>query len=355
MKIAFLFPYPVGTAPSQRFRFEQYYASLDKAGIQYSQYSFLDQKTWDVLYKPGHSLKKVLGIVKGFLRRMVLMFQLFHYDFVFIHREVTPIGPPIFEWIIAKVLRKKIIYDFDDAIWIPNTSSNNSIVAGIKWHGKVTSICKWAYKVSCGNEYLANYAKQFNENVIINPTTIDTVNLHNLISNHEVTKPVIGWTGSHSTMVYINEILPVINKLNHKYDFDFVVISNKEPDFKMPNLKFIPWNKETEIEDLAKLNIGIMPLTEDLWAKGKCGFKALQYMALGIPALVSPIGVNTTIVNNDVNGFICDTENDWEESLVVLLQNADKRKQLGINARRFIEDNFSIISNENNFLSLFAK
>lgn len=355
MKIAFLFPYPVGTAPSQRFRFEQYYASLDKTGIQYSQYSFLDHKTWDVLYKPGHSLKKVLGIIKGFLRRLTLMFRLFSYDFVFIHREVTPIGPPIFEWIIAKVLRKKIIYDFDDAIWIPNTSSNNSIVAGIKWHGKVVSICKWAYKVSCGNEYLANYAKQFNENVIINPTTIDTVNLHNLISNHEVTKPVIGWTGSHSTMIYINEILPVINKLNHKYDFDFVVISNKEPDFKMINLKFVAWNKETEIEDLAKLNIGIMPLTEDLWAKGKCGFKALQYMALGIPALVSPIGVNTTIVNNDVNGFICDTENDWEESLVVLLQNADKRKQLGINARKFIEDNFSIISNENNFLSLFAK
>lgn len=230
---------------------------MKEKGIEYDLFSFLDNKTWDILYKPGHKVAKVLGIVMGFLRRFALMFQISKYDYVFIHREVTPIGPPIFEWIIAKILNKKIIYDFDDAIWIPNTSATNSIVAGIKWHGKVASICKWAYKVSCGNEYLCNYARQFKSNVVYNPTTIDTVHLHNILSNHDVPKPVIGWTGTHSTMMYLDEIVPVIEKLNLKYDFEFVVISNKAPDFQLNNLKFVPWSKSTEIADLAQIHIGI--------------------------------------------------------------------------------------------------
>lgn len=355
MKIAFLFPYPHGTAPSQRFRFEQYFDFLKEKGIEYQLYSFLDNKTWDILYKPGHKVAKVLGILMGFLRRFALMFQLSKYDYVFIHREVTPIGPPIFEWIIAKILNKKIIYDFDDAIWIPNTSATNSIVAGIKWHGKVASICKWAYKVSCGNEYLCNYAREFNSNVVYNPTTIDTVHLHNILSNHVAPKPVIGWTGTHSTMMYLDEIVPVIEKLNLKYDFDFVVISNKAPDFQLPNLKFVPWNKSTEIADLAQIHIGIMPLTEDAWAKGKCGFKALQYMSLGFPALVSPVGVNSIIVENGKTGFVCNNVDEWEQGLEILLQSAEKRKEFGANARLFIEQNYSVNSNKNNFLGLFAK
>lgn len=355
MKIAFLFPYPHGTAPSQRFRFEQYFDFLKEKGIEYQLYSFLDNNTWDILYKPGHKVAKVLGIVMGFLRRFALMFQLSKYDYVFIHREVTPIGPPIFEWIIAKILNKKIIYDFDDAIWIPNTSATNSIVAGIKWHGKVASICKWAYKVSCGNEYLCNYAREFNSNVVYNPTTIDTVHLHNILSNHVAPKPAIGWTGTHSTMMYLDEIVPVIEKLNLKFDFDFVVISNNAPDFQMPNLKFVPWNKSTEIADLAQIHIGIMPLTEDAWAKGKCGFKALQYMSLGFPALVSPVGVNSIIVENGKTGFVCNNVNEWEQGLEILLQSAEKRKEFGANARLFIEQNYSVNSNKNNFLGLFAK
>lgn len=355
MKIAFLFPYPSGTAPSQRFRFEQYFGDLTQAGIKYELHSFLDDPTWKVLYKPGHQLAKVSGIVLGFLRRAMLMFRLFGVDYVFIHREVTPIGPPIFEWIIAKILRKKIIYDFDDAIWIPNTSSTNRIVAGIKWHGKVASICKWAYKVSCGNEFLCAFARQYNTKVIYNPTTIDTVNLHNQLSNHEVQRPVIGWTGTHSTMMYLHEIVPVMELLSQKFDFDFVVISNQAPDFELSNLKFIPWNKETEIADLAMLNIGIMPLSEDAWAKGKCGFKALQYMALGIPALVSPVGVNVDIIQEDYNGYVCATQADWEKALTSLLLAPDKRVALGKNSRKYIEEEFSVLANKNNFLAIFAK
>ena len=355
MKIAFLFPYPHGTAPSQRFRFEQYFVFLKEQGIHYQLYSFLDNSTWDILYKPGHKFEKVFGIVMGFLKRFVLMFQLNKYDYVFIHREVTPIGPPVFEWIIAKILRKKIIYDFDDAIWIPNTSVTNRIVGGIKWHGKVSSICKWAHVVSCGNAYLADFARQFNANVVYNPTTIDTVNLHTILSNHDEVRTVIGWTGTHSTMMYLDEILPIIINLNKKYEFDFMIISNKLPEFQLDNLKFVPWNKVTEIADLAQIHIGIMPLTADAWAQGKCGFKALQYMALGFPALVSPVGVNSFIVENNKTGYVCNDLFEWEQSLELLLQSASKRKEFGANARDFIEKNYSVNSNKNNFLSLFAK
>ncbi len=143
-RILFVVPYPVGKAPSQRFRFEQYFELLAANGLPFDVAPFIDDKTWQILYKPGYAKEKVIGILTGFWRRVTLLFSLGKYDYLFIHREATPIGPPWFEWIAAKMLKKKIIYDFDDAIWIPNTSENNKIVAGIKWHHKVESICSWA-------------------------------------------------------------------------------------------------------------------------------------------------------------------------------------------------------------------
>lgn len=353
-KVAFIVPYPVGEAPSQRFRFEQYFVYLEEANIQYEIFPFLSLSTWEILYKPGNTFIKITGIINGFLRRCLLMFQLGKYDFVFIHREVSPIGPPIFEWIIAKVFRKKIIYDFDDAIWLPNTSENNKIVAGIKWHSKTSSICKWAYKVSCGNDYLCKYALAYNPNVVLNPTTIDTNNLHNQTKNQQSNLPVIGWTGSHSTIEYLDDIIPIIAELEKKYAFKFVVISNKKPNYNLESLEFVAWQKETEIDDLIQLNIGIMPLRKDAWSEGKCGFKALQYMSLGIPAIVSPIGVNKKIVTHKVNGYLVNNDEEWKQALEDLLQNVSERIAMGTQARLTIENNFSVNSNKKNFLALFS-
>ena len=353
MKVLFVTPYPHGEAPSQRFRFEQYYQVLDKAGIEYDIAPFLDDATWQILYKPGHTLQKIWGILKGFGRRKLLMLRLGKYDRVFIHREASPIGPPIFEWFMAKVLRKKIVYDFDDAIWLSNTSDNNKIVAGIKWHGKASSISKWAYKVSCGNQYLADFAKQFNSNVVLNPTTIDTEHLHNRIKDQRTDKVVIGWTGTHSTVQYLDELVPVLTKLEQKYDFEFRVISNREPDVQLKSLRYVPWKKDTEIDDLLKFNFGLMPLRDDKWAKGKCGFKALQYMSLGMPAIVSPVGVNTTIVDNGLNGYICHTDEEWEHAIESLITDVDARTKMGAAARKKIVDRYSVLSNSGVFLSLF--
>jgi glycosyltransferase involved in cell wall biosynthesis len=352
-KIAFICPYPKDIAPGQRFRYEQYLSILSDRNYSWKLYPFLSRETNNILYKKGYFLKKAWGVLKGFFSRIFLLFKISDFDYVFIFREATPIGPPFIEWIIARILKKKIIYDFDDAIWLPNTSKENKIAAGLKWHHKVKAICRWSYKISCGNAYLCDYASGFNKNVVLNPTTIDTENLHNKIRDQHTRKTVIGWTGTHSTIRYLNMLLPVIKKLELHYDFTFLVISNKDPELTLKSYEYLNWNITSEIDDLLKMNIGVMPLEEDQWSQGKCGFKALQYMALGIPALVSPVGVNKIIVDQGENGFICANEQEWYEKLELLLKNEEERSRMGKAAREKVIQKYSVTSNTENFLSLF--
>jgi glycosyltransferase involved in cell wall biosynthesis len=353
MKMLFIVPYPIGKAPSQRFRFEQYFDALEKKGIYFDISPFFDEASFQILYKKNMRLRKLWGVGKGFIKRWFLLFFILPYQLIFIHREASPIGPPFFEWIIARIFRKKIIYDFDDAIWLANTSKENKIVSGIKWHSKVKSICGFAYKVSCGNAFLFDYARKYNQRVVLNPTTIDTSRLHNTIKDQHTKKLIVGWTGTHSTIKYIDALIPVIRKLELLFDFEFLVISNKNPEISLKSFRYLEWNKDTEIQDLLRMNIGVMPLEEDQWSQGKCGFKALQYMALGIPALVSPVGVNTIIVDDGLNGYICKDEQDWYEKLELLLKNEQQRTLLGKAAREKVIQKFSVTSNTENFLSLF--
>ena len=353
MKILFIVPYPTDKAPSQRFRFEQYYELLNEKGIEYDIKPFLSNEIWDILYLPGRFLKKAFGILGGLFKRFLLLFKLKQYDYIFIHREATPIGPSFFEFFASRWLKKKIIYDFDDAIWIPNYSEANSFFSFLKGYGNVHKICSYAYKISCGNEYLCDYAKQFNTNVVYNPTTIDTNNYHNRGKDQNGEEFVIGWTGSHSTIRYIGEIVPVIAKLEKKYTFTFRVISDFKPEFELESLEYVKWKKESEINDLLGFNIGIMPLVNDKWANGKCGFKALQYMSLGIPALVSPVGVNSRIVDHGLNGFICDTPEEWETAIETLLKNRESLGEMSKQTRKKIIDHYSVKSNSDNFIGLF--
>ena len=282
------------------------------------------------------------------------MFSLGRYDFVFIHREAAAIGPPVFEWLITKVFRKKVVFDFDDAIWLKNTSSTNSVISLFKRYKNAENLCKWAWKVSCGNDYLADHARKFNQAVVVNPTTIDTVNHHNRLKQFADGKITIGWTGTHSTIKYLETLVPLIRKLEAEFEFNLLVIADRQPDFELNSLQFIPWNKNTEIDDLLKMDVGIMPLENDKWANGKCGFKALQYMALGVPAIVSPVGVNTKIVDHNINGWVCDTETEWEQALRAILEKQIELKQFSAASRVKIEDHYSVRSNISNFLHLFA-
>lgn len=356
MKVLFIAPYPTAEAPSQRFRYEQYFSLLTKHGVSYDVSTFLDKKAWGILYHPGHFFSKVSALIRGYMRRVRIIFSLRKYDVVFIHREVIPFGPPIFAWLITRVFKKYTIFDFDDAIWIPNASENNSKLTMIfKRFNNTADICKWANVVSVGNRYLAEFAKKYNDNVVINPTTIETDDHHNVIKKHDNPVFVIGWTGSHSTVKYLNDLYPILVKLESKYNFEFHVIADVAPKFQLKSMRFVKWNKENEIEDLLKFNIGVMPLPDDIWSKGKCGFKALQYMALGIPAIVSNVGVNADIVDHEVNGFVCSSPEEWEKYLELSLSNPKLVEELSLHTRSKIVDNYSVKSNERNFLSLFPQ
>ncbi|MFY8035781.1 MAG: glycosyltransferase family 1 protein, partial [Cyclobacteriaceae bacterium] len=171
MKILFLVPYPLKESPSQRFRFEQYFEILSCAGFSFTVQSFLSSHNWQVFYTAHNLFAKLSAIFVGLGKRLFILYKVRAYEFVFIHRETTPLGPPLFEWLIACVFRKKTIYDFDDAIWLTDKIDESKAEKLLRWRSKVELICKWSYRVSCGNVYLAEYAKRFNPNVIVNPTT----------------------------------------------------------------------------------------------------------------------------------------------------------------------------------------
>jgi glycosyltransferase involved in cell wall biosynthesis len=254
---------------------------------------------------------------------------------------------------MAKALRIKYIYDFDDATWLPNYSETNARFNRLKAYWKVKYCIKWAHQVTAGNEYLAEYAKKFNQNVEVIPTTIDLENHHTEKTDQNRKPLVIGWTGSHTTMRYLDFIVPIIEILEKKFAFEFHVISNESPKYNLKSLRFIKWNKSSEIKDLARLNIGIMPLEEGVWSKGKCGFKALQYMALEIPTVVSPVGVNTTIITDEKNGYLCTDSKDWEKVLTELLESQSLRESIGKKGFETIKKHYSVKANYPKYLSLF--
>ncbi|MBC5775455.1 glycosyltransferase family 4 protein [Pontibacter sp. KCTC 32443] len=354
MKVLFVVPYPVGKAASQRYRVEQWLPVLQEQRINYKVAPFWDAGTWDILYRQGHTLKKITGLAKGMFRRLLLLTKLPAYDYIFTHREATPVGPPWFEWLAAKAFRKKIIFDFDDAIWLPNTTDDNSAAAKYKWHHKTKLLISWSYKVSCGNDYLKDYALKYNAAAVYLPTVLDTVTKYNKLKDQQTERVTIGWIGSHSTLPYLKLIEPVLQELEQKYTFEFIVIADRKPDLNLKFLRFIPWNNESEIEDLLQLHIGVMPLPDTEWAKGKCAFKALQYMALGIPVVASAVGANTTAIPDSITGYTCSTEQEWYEKLEQLLQNAVVRAKLGKAGRKWMQQQYSVQAHTNNFLELFT-
>jgi glycosyltransferase involved in cell wall biosynthesis len=353
-EILMIVQYPEKVSPAQRFRFELYKDLLQKNGYNITTRSFLDEKGYEVIHQYGFFFRKFIAILKGFCKRLLLLFNLKKYDFILLQREATPVGPPVFEWFVTRVFKKKLIYDFDDAIWLRIVSKQNSVATIVKNTGKVKKICKWAYKVSCGNQYLCNYAARYNPNVIFNPTCVDTINKHNIITNHDTGRISIGWTGSFSTMTYLQIVQPALQLLQKKYDFDIKIICNQEPVLDLKNVTYIKWSEENEVPALATCQIGLMPLTYEEWNEGKCGFKLIQYLALEIPAVSSPVGVNKIIIEEGVNGFFARNDAEWYTAIEKLILDPSLRKRMGAEGRKKITAHYSLQSNEQNFLSLFG-
>jgi glycosyltransferase involved in cell wall biosynthesis len=342
MRVLALMPSLYDTSPGQRYRLEQWDPLLRERGVEITYAPFESNELHSTVYKPGHVGEKVRLVSKALRARASLLKTVKDYDVVYIFREAALLGPPIFERLIYQS-GVPIVFDFDDAIFVSYKSPSNGYLSYLKFAGKTKTNCRIASHVMVGNPYLAAYASRVNPNVTIIPTTIDTDKYKPLRKNSSPTV-VIGWTGSYSTVQHLDTLREALAKLATQVDFRLRVIGT--PSYEIPGVQVdaMNWRSETELQDLSEIDIGIMPLPDDNWSKGKCGLKALQFMALGIPTVCSPVGVNTDIIRDNENGLIASSEDEWIRKLTMLLQSAELRDRLGKAGRQTVEEKYSAVS-----------
>lgn len=340
MRVLAIVPNPYDTSPGQRFRIEQWEPILKQHGLEITYAPFTNEELLAFLYKQGHSAKKLSGVTAGFSRRFRLLASVRQYDAVYVFREAALFGPPILEMLIKR-LKVPMVFDFDDAIFVSYRSPSNGYLSYLKFAGKAGKICAMSAHVMVGNPYLAEYTRRFNPNVTVIPTTIDLNKYHARERGESGNDPIIGWTGSFSTVQHLDTLRGAMQRLAQRRRFKLRVIGTPEYKIDGVETEAMQWRADTEVADLDPIDIGIMPLPDDAWSKGKCGLKALQFMALGIPTICSPVGVNTDIIQNGENGFIADTEDEWVEKLDALLGSVELRNRLGHAGRITVEQRYS--------------
>jgi glycosyltransferase involved in cell wall biosynthesis len=346
MRVLALMPSVFDTSPGQRYRLEQWEPLLRERGVEITYEPFESDELHSLVHKPGMMSRKLQLVFKAARGRTSLLRRLKEFDLVYIFREAALLGPPVFERLIHQS-GVPIVFDFDDAIFVSYRSPSNGYLSYLKFAAKTRTICRMSAHVMVGNPYLADYARQVNDNVTIVPTTIDTEKYQvkdNLKVELQTDLPVVGWTGSFSTVQHLDTLRNALTKLAAKERFRLRVIGT--PEYKVEGLDVaaMNWRAETELEDLSAIDIGVMPLPDDNWSKGKCGLKALQFMALGIPVVCSPVGVNTDIIQDGQNGYLAATDEEWVEKLSSLIRSPELRAKLGQAGRVTVEEKYSAIS-----------
>ncbi|GAB4375900.1 MAG: hypothetical protein Kow0075_02600 [Salibacteraceae bacterium] len=356
MRVLFVALHRPNRSPSQRYRFEQYLDYLSDQGIQSELSYLLDEEDDKAFYSKGRLLSKAKILIKSYAKRLSDLKRLDHFDVVFVQREAFMTGTTFFEKAVHRI-GEKMVFDFDDSIWIHNVSDANKYLNFLKNPAKTARIIGMAQKVVAGNKYLAQYALQYNDDVVIIPTTIDTDRYKRKVPHSTAPdKPVIiGWTGSPTTIRHFELAVPVLKQIKQRYGerVAFKVIGDDR--YKNPELGItgIPWYAHSEVDDLQDVDIGIMPLPDDEWAKGKCALKGLQYMAVEIPAVMSPVGVNSEIIDHGTNGFLPAGHHEWVQILSQLIENPALRIEVGKAGRKTVERGFSVKANAEKYLNLF--
>ncbi|HAN00602.1 MAG TPA: glycosyl transferase family 1 [Marinilabiliales bacterium] len=341
-KLLYIAPHRSGRSPGQRFRFEQFMSYLHERGFEITYSPLLSAWDDNRFYRKGNYMLKLAIGIKGLIIRTFDWVRANRFDIILVYREAHFMGNTFFERKFAKS-RAKLVFDFDDAIWLNDTSEANANLSWLKRPAKTGEIAALADLVIVGNQFLAKYATNFSSQVLVIPTTIDT-QYHKPAPKDENAPVCIGWTGSTTTIKHFQEALPFLIQLKEKYNshVTFKVITDVMAEWPELGIKTTPWNAQTEIDDLNQIDIGIMPLPNDEWSQGKCGFKGIQYMALAKPAVMSPVGVNNDIVKNGVNGFLAQTHGEWLEKLTQLIESPQLRNLLGSAGRKTIEENYSL-------------
>lgn len=339
MKVLALVPYPLDTAPGQRYRIEQWAPYLRELGIDVTFAPFASTALSERLYEPGFRVAKASAMFRGLWARIGEAWSAARYDVVFVHREASLLGPAWAER-LARFRCSAFVYDFDDAVYLPYVSPSNKYLSYLKFPWKTAAICRLATEVIVGNSHLAEYARHHNSRVHIVPSTV-SLRTYKLRPSRGNNPPVIGWSGSHSSAQYLPLVYGALKRLRHRRPFRFLVIGTEGLSVPGVETECRSWSSAKEVEDLWDLDVGIMPLPDEPWARGKCGMKAIQYMGVGIPPVVSPVGANREIVVEGWNGLFASSEDRWVEALDRLLCDHELRRRLGREARRTVETRFS--------------
>lgn len=336
-----LVPYPVGTAPSQRFRIEQWLPALAARGVQTDLLPFADRALMRVLHQPGRLAAKAVAGLKAVARRTAeTLSRLRRYDAILVHRAAFLAGPGLLERAVLAAGRP-IVFDFDDAIHLLHTTAANRLVGWLKFPGKTAAICRMSHLIIVGNNYLAEFARQHNPRVEVIPSSVDTDRFRPRGGGPRGRKPVLGWTGSSTSQTYLEAFAPTLGEIVRRSGVELRVHSDRPPNLPGIPFEWRPWSPITEAAEVADFDIGIMPMPDDPWARGKCAMKALIYMACGVPAVCSDIGTNREVIRHAENGLLARTADDWVSGIRTLAADAILRARLGSAGRRTVEENYS--------------
>jgi glycosyltransferase involved in cell wall biosynthesis len=326
-----------------RFRISQYVPPLADAGFDVTVRSFYTPAFFRLVYRRGHYLRKALSFVVLALRQVQVLWTSRRYDLIFLYREIIPLGPPILERALTGARRPPVVYDFDDAIFLPAVSDANRAIAFLKAPGKVATIVRRSRRVTVGNAFLADFARAHNASVDVVPTAVDTTKFVPRSGARSDGPLVVGWIGSPTTVVYLEGLSDVLRQLAARHRFVLKVSGAGRPvRFEGLEVREVPWSLDREVELFNTCDIGVYPLTDDDWSRGKCGFKAIQFMACGVPVVAAAVGVNREIVHDGVDGFLASTPDEWLRKLERLLTDATLRTAFAAAGRRAIESRYSV-------------
>lgn len=338
MKVLALVPNSLGHSPGQRSLIEIWEPSLRKAGIEIDFRPFETDRLHEVLYKKGHFLTKASEMMVSYVKRFGLLKDLDDYDAVFVYREAALIGPALLEKLIAR--RKPIIYNLDDPLFVPYKSNSNSYLSYLKFFGKIDELIKMSKVFISNSSHIIEHASHLSTNTWKIPNTIDFgVYEYKPISTERV---CIGWSGSLSTVPNMTMLGKPLRDLSKEVDFDVHLIGGT--DFDLPGVKYSSqlWQAETEVADLRRMQIGLIPLPPVEWNRYKFIMKTTQYMALGIVPIGTPLSSNPEVIRPGENGFLADTDKQWKDCLQLLVSDDALRNRLSRQAADDAKRDFSL-------------